>query len=182
MTTKRHAVCVIAATGSALAILLGLVALTAARGPVRGSGRFAVPSIWMSLKARDEVEGFDLFQRLERYAERDDVESIERMLCDGIAPDFRGPGGETVLHVAARSGSIAVMKALLLGGADIDATDNRGQSALHAAVRMHRVEVVRFLLHTGADRTVRDKDGYTARDWSRMISYDKELDLLLSGT
>ena len=181
MTTKGHAGCVIAAIGSGLGILLGLVALAAVCG-LGGSRWFAVPNLWMSRKARDEVKRFDLFQRLERYAERDDAESIEAMLCDGIAPDFRGPGGEAVLHVAARSGSIAVMEALLLGGADIDATDNRGQSALHAAVRMHRVEVVRFLLDAGADRTIRDKDGYTALDWSRMISCDRELELLLNGT
>ena len=74
--------------------------------------------------------------------------------------------GDTPLHSAAdRGGGLAVVDALLLGGADIDARNSHGRTALFSAAApslgdSHHT-VVRRMLDAGADPNARDRGGKT---------------------
>jgi ankyrin repeat protein len=54
--------------------------------------------------------------------------------------------GDTPLHIAAIQGSVAIVRALLSGGANILAVNNDGELAIHQAVSRGRSEVSKCLL------------------------------------
>jgi ankyrin repeat protein len=60
-------------------------------------------------------------------------------------------GGETLLHIAAQSGDLDVVKLLLESGADINGSKPFSATALHYAAGNGHETVVRFLLSRGAD-------------------------------
>ena len=63
------------------------------------------------------------------------------------------------LHEAAWSGDAAAIRALLAGGADVNAQDETGFTPLHIAALSGDVTAIRVLLAGGADVNARDKDG-----------------------
>jgi ankyrin repeat protein len=80
---------------------------------------------------------------------------------DRLAVHQRGPVGETALHWAAHNGSADVVKALLAGGADVEADEVGlyGGKPLHWASE-HEADTVRMLLEYGADVNSRNtKEG-----------------------
>jgi len=112
--------------------------------------------------------------------------AIARVAADpGIVNDRLVYDG-TLLHAAARAGcpamvevllglgagngctrdtASAVVRALVAGGADVNAQDRvKRCTALHAAARRGNVEVARALLDAGADVGVMDRQGATALD------------------
>jgi ankyrin repeat protein len=62
--------------------------------------------------------------------------------------------GATPLHVAAATGAIAEVRALLAAGVAVDAVDGQGRTALLLAVAEDRVGVARVLLEAGASPNV----------------------------
>lgn len=75
----------------------------------------------------------------------------------GAAADRSAP-----LAVAAARGETEQVKALLDGGADIEATGKDGRTPLMLAAQHGRLEVVRLLLARGARTDARDSSGFTA--------------------
>lgn len=71
--------------------------------------------------------------------------------------------------------SIAVIKALLASGADINQRDKEGKTALFYAARVGNLENVKLLLDSGADYYLLDKSGETARNYAY---YQKRGDVL----
>ncbi|MCE5317683.1 MAG: ankyrin repeat domain-containing protein, partial [Parachlamydia sp.] len=59
--------------------------------------------------------------------------------------------GETLLHIAAKSGKLGNVTLLLLQGASLSAQDEYGFTPLHVAARNGHANVVSFLLACGAD-------------------------------
>ena len=59
--------------------------------------------------------------------------------------------GETLLHIAAKSGKLGNVTLLLLQGASLSAQDQYGFTPLHVAARNGHADVVSFLLACGAD-------------------------------
>lgn len=120
-----------------------------------------------------------------RAAKGFDVPAIELLLRYGAHPDLPNLGqitrtqigGVTPLMAAAgldsrptdtrgtfdtpdvEQRSIAALKALLAGGADINARDDHGRTALHAAASWGWTEVAKFLVENGADLHAQDADG-----------------------
>ncbi|CAI6009931.1 unnamed protein product [Closterium sp. NIES-65] len=83
--------------------------------------------------------------------------SVRQLLEEGdVAVDEPSLGpkyaGATALHLAAAAGHIAVMDALLEGGANIEARTRGafGWTPLHHAARHNRRRAIRFLLESGA--------------------------------
>ena len=80
---------------------------------------------------------------------------------------FRGPHGETPLHFAVMHGSLDAVKALLMGGAYVNATDFYGSSPLYYCAshpgakdaphidEKTRAEIAAFLVEAGADPVTR---------------------------
>jgi ankyrin repeat protein len=65
-------------------------------------------------------------------------------------------GAYTPLHIAARTGSPAVVRALLAAGSDVKATTTSGATALHFAAAAGNPDVVKALLSKGADPNARE--------------------------
>lgn len=99
--------------------------------------------------------------RAERSAETGKVvaEILIRRGADVNTPS--GAEDQTPLHMAARRGNIAIGRALLNGGAALEAMDKKGETPLRRAVNCGHPEFVSMLLAHGADVNTRDKKGRT---------------------
>lgn len=125
-----------------------------------------------------------------RAAKGFDVPAISLLLEHGALPDLPTQGaitrtqigGVTPLMAAAgldsrptdtrgvfdtqdvQQRSIAALRQLLAGGADINAADTHGRTALHAAAAWGWTDVAAFLVENGADLSAADADGMTPVD------------------
>ena len=69
--------------------------------------------------------------------------------------------GSTLLHLAASQGKADVAKALLQGGANVNAKNRNGATALHRAAHDGNNFVIKALLQGGADVNAKDRKGNT---------------------
>lgn len=87
------------------------------------------------------------------------------LLKAGADPSLPGRNGDTPLHLAARNGPAAWVKALLEAGAQVNASNMRGDTPLMMFFRNRpevAVEKADMLLKAGADAAVVNKCGETA--------------------
>ncbi|KAL8994963.1 MAG: hypothetical protein Q9169_005204 [Polycauliona sp. 2 TL-2023] len=89
--------------------------------------------------------------------------------------------GSRPLHVAAESGSVAMVLLLLDLGSDIEAKDNWARTSLVDAAKHNRLEVVELLLKRGADISPEDVEGMTALHWAAKNDHVLVLHQLLSN-
>jgi ankyrin repeat protein len=83
---------------------------------------------------------------------------VERLLAAGADPNKRLAEGDTALMTAARTGSVAAVRALILRGADVNASENwKGQTALMWAAAANNAAVVDALIEAGANVNARTK-------------------------
>ncbi len=68
---------------------------------------------------------------------------------------------------AAASGDLNRLRALLVQGVDVNATNKANQTALTLAVAFKRIQIVEYLVLAGADVKMQDELGLTAVDWAR---------------
>lgn len=79
-----------------------------------------------------------------------DARVAGQLLLRGMDPDTVDPSGQPVLHLAARSDALEVVKVLVGARADVDKRNGNGESAIMlAALNGHR-SVVEFLLEKEA--------------------------------
>ena len=79
-----------------------------------------------------------------------------------ISGHGQNPDENYHLHSAARDGDLALAKALIAGGANLDRKNGAGDAPLHPAVRNERAELITLLLRRGADAGAKGDDGDTA--------------------
>lgn len=101
-------------------------------------------------------------------AEKGSVEVFEKLPEEEVkkARLLRNEDERTLLHVAAASGRVEVVKRIAEGASDtkglVNVTDEEGWSPLHSAVSGGRDAVVEVLLALGADVGAANKGGRTA--------------------
>ena len=106
---------------------------------------------------------------------------VELLLAGGANPNLSTNLGMTPLMVAANSQTpvdadlIAITKALLAKGADVNATDSAHRTALHHA--KHK-EIVEILLAHKADMNALDKSGWTPLHFARACDKQAVADAL----
>jgi len=108
-----------------------------------------------------------------------DGEDVVRALVDAGANVNAHTGVKrcTALHMAARRGNVAVAKALLECGANIEARDSMGDSPLRRAVNGGKTEMAAFLLAQGADVNSKGSKGKSVREASRTSAMKEALEL-----
>lgn len=99
---------------------------------------------------------------LHAAAAKDAVETIEKLLSEGVKIDARDRTGATALLVATHGNKIAAAKALIDAGADVNAKDKISDSPyLYAGARGH-LEILKMTLSHGADLKSTNRYGGTA--------------------
>lgn len=100
------------------------------------------------------------------FAQLGYADHIKRLVEEGVDPDWRREDGVTTLMMAAMTGRLAVMTALLDVGASIDLQTPDGTTALLAACTYARttreIGGIELLLARGADPNVANAEGNDA--------------------
>ncbi|KAM7349030.1 histone-lysine N-methyltransferase G9a [Cochliomyia hominivorax] len=95
---------------------------------------------------------------------------------------LRGPDGHTVLHIAARTGNVEILKLIVhsyKASKDvsqflsfINAQDDGGWTAMVWAAELGHTEIVSLLLQQGADPNICDNDNNTVLHWAVLQNHD----------
>lgn len=122
--------------------------------------------------ARDRFGHSPLYYAANRFVANDadaaGVATVEVLVRAGADLDaISGPSRCAPLHMAARRGSLAIAKALLDHGADIEVEDSKGETPLRRAVNCGKPPMVALLLARGANPDSPDHNGRTPRDAAR---------------
>ena len=133
------------------------------------------------------TEDMSLYEgKLIQFSGEGNAKEVRRLLSSGVNPncvdDSRAYAsyGETPLHRAADRGNNEVVKILLEGGADPDATDSLAKTPLHKAIRSNNKGAVKLLLDAGASP---DPDGNTMTPlyWAAREGKTELVKMLLDG-
>lgn len=109
----------------------------------------------------------------EKYATHPEFLGLE--LTD---PNQRGAVGDTVLHLAARTGAIEDMKVLIDAGADVNVAGDLGNTPLHQAAMMDQFDSVEFLLKCSARKHSKNEFGQTPLEVAELNENAKIIRLL----
>mmetsp|Transcript_40775 Transcript_40775/g.75831 ORF Transcript_40775/g.75831 Transcript_40775/m.75831 type:complete len:705 (+) Transcript_40775:115-2229(+) len=101
----------------------------------------------------------DLDQLTFHFAGSANLAALRWLFVFGASPEVADTNGTTVLHVAARAGSLSVVQDLVRRGSDPNHADNAGWTALHVASCMGRRDVALYLLQSGARNHARNGRG-----------------------
>jgi uncharacterized protein len=112
---------------------------------------------------------------LRRYREEILLEFLDLPLDD---VNQRGHFGDRPIHIAAFRGSVADLRALIEGGAHINAQGDRDFTPLHNAVLNNQIDAVKFLLEIGVDQQIPNDDGNTALELARVMAHPDIIKLL----
>jgi ankyrin repeat protein len=109
---------------------------------------------------------------------------IQILIDHGADVNVKGYRGNTPLHVACygkrQVGRKAVIRQLLMNGADVDAINNvnrpperdagtGGRTPLHVSIVFCSLQVIKLLLDHGADISIKEGDGYNALYWAVLM-------------
>jgi ankyrin repeat protein/ppGpp synthetase/RelA/SpoT-type nucleotidyltranferase len=110
-----------------------------------------------------------------------DLQSVKRLLKDGVDVNAKDDYGWTALHYASQNGHDKVVEQLLVkDGVDVNATDNDGLTALRCASQGGHDKVVeQILVKDGVDMNATDNKGRTALHQASRIGHDEVVEQLL---
>lgn len=107
-------------------------------------------------------------------------ETVNYFISKGIDIESKDDNGLTPLAVAARQGSLDVVKFLIEKGADFKAVSDHGINIFHlAAGRNPNVDVVKFFIDKGFDLESRDSGGWTPLLWAAQFQSNTDVIQLL---
>ena len=108
-------------------------------------------------------EGLRLNRHPLHYAVfKNDFNTVNRLLGEGVSPRQTMADGQTPLHVAAECNLPRMCELLLKKGAQVNAQDSFSGTPLHTAVAFQTdLEVVKILVGYGANIHLKDADGLT---------------------
>ncbi|MFP2906254.1 ankyrin repeat domain-containing protein [Pyxidicoccus sp. 3LFB2] len=102
------------------------------------------------------------------------IDSIRRLLSEGVSLDFKTINGHTPLAVAVTHNNVEVVQLLLEHGADIHSTGGY-DTPLHRAAEFGADRVVRFLLEKGLDPRGRTPGGMSVLSAARSSRHSKNV-------
>jgi ankyrin repeat protein len=95
-----------------------------------------------------------------------DIRTFQRAVTEGLLElSARDDKGNSLLHLSADSGNLAITEELIEHGADINAKDRRGRTPLHLACGRGHTTIVDLLLSRNAIVT-QDRGGYSPLHWA----------------
>jgi uncharacterized protein len=136
-----------------------------------------------AINPSDEVN-----QRMQRAMEEGDRETIAHLLrsnwIDAVSPadlqhGFRGPNGETLLHIAVELQDVKAVEQLIKQGLAVDVRDGADHTPLAAALRGNDVALVEKLLELGADPFAKLPDSTTPLEEAERLEVHAATDKML---
>jgi ankyrin repeat protein len=118
-------------------------------------------------------------QAWESAIRRGDAGWIRERLAGGADANARDQHGQTGMMLAAHSGRIEVVEALIAAGAELNVTAKYTLTALMLAVLAGHEEIARLLARSGADLAVRGSGapGFAGRTASDLAAAQGRADL-----
>ena len=83
-------------------------------------------------------------------ARRGDIQTVSKLLDQGVAADAKDETSETPLLSASLAGHADVVAVLVKRGAGVESRNDRGLTPLHGAAYAGNIETVRLLVDSGA--------------------------------
>lgn len=114
------------------------------------------------LQAMQPLDRDDRTRLFRRHLQRGETEAALTQIAAGIELAPKDRGVPSPLHLAARAGSIEVVRALLDAGAAVDPLCGADETPLMLAAQHGHAGVVRLLLARGADAARCDRAGASA--------------------
>lgn len=107
--------------------------------------------------------GKDLYaaKRFREAANSNDIDTVRKLLQEGIDPCAADDKGRTALHFSSCNGNENIVQLLLRHGADPNQRDSLGNTPLHLAACTNHVPVITTLLRGGARVDALDRAGRT---------------------
>ena len=105
-------------------------------------------------------------------------EAAQVLLAAGADPKMMSSHNIHVIHSAAASNDVALVRLVLAAGADPNVQQNGGYTALQAAAMNNNPEMARTLLAAGADRSSKNDQGHTAYDVAIMAGATEVAELV----
>ncbi|GIL68375.1 hypothetical protein Vafri_21672 [Volvox africanus] len=132
-------------------------------GQVAGASRVITLRLAGKLDLAKFVPVDDRDEKLFRAAEVGDLDGVQAAIKAGgnVLMAKHAQDAATPLFMAAQKGHLEVVRALVGGGAALDAAKTSGCTALHIAAMSGHTEVVRYLLEAGATKDSMFNDGAT---------------------
>lgn len=111
------------------------------------------------------------------------VEEINRLIADGVSPDYKDRRGRTLLSLAAACGYVDMAEALIKQGADINLNnqDDLGYTPLIESSREGKPEMVKYLVEKGADLERGDTRNGTALLHAVISAHSNILEILIDA-
>lgn len=125
------------------------------------AGRTATVNLLLDRGAAIDAKNFMNMTALHLAACNGQTETVQVLLRRGAKPDPHNAADawsyilSTPLICAAHDGHLDTVKALLAGGAAINAATSFGMTALHYAAAQGQLDTVKFLVKSGADATLK---------------------------
>jgi hypothetical protein len=110
-------------------------------------------------------------QQLVDTCESGDLDTVRKLLDQGVNVNWNDTFGSTALMWASQEGHAEVVKFLLDRGALPDIQNNIGLTALMYASHFGQVDCTQLLLERGADMSLKNEDGMKARDFAVKQGY-----------
>lgn len=96
-------------------------------------------------------------QNLVTAVTKKNIGAVQNLLKQGVSPDVRNEKGVPIISIAASSGSIKIVRALIDAGADVNALDSDEKSPLQYAIDNGKVKITGILKQAGATLTKLEK-------------------------
>ncbi len=115
-----------------------------------------------------------------------DLAAVKALLQSGkfnVNEPLRGSSGDTYLHMAAESGTPAIVATLLAARADVNRKNGRGETPLHRAAQWGKGENILVLIVAGgANVDQQDEEcGWTALHWAIVDRNFSVIKVLVNG-
>ncbi|MFN0164560.1 MAG: ankyrin repeat domain-containing protein [Burkholderiales bacterium] len=132
-------------------------------------------SVFLAWKGTALANTYDDFLNAVKRA---DVGTVTRLLRRGMDANTVDPTGQPALHLAARYGSLEVVKTLVAARADIDRRNAAGESAVMLAALAGHLAVVEFLV--GKEAQI-NHPGWTPLIYAAANGHRKIVEILLEN-
>ncbi len=127
--------------------------------------------------AKPQTPAIPHIDQLFDAASNGSVQSITRLLQQGLNVNATTPERETALHMAAAKGQYAAAIYLINHGANIHARTVNNWLPIHHAARFRHANIANYLLRRGSSPHARTSDGLSAIDMARAVKDQRLLGL-----